>query len=322
MKTLTGIRPSLWARCPSAAVFQGRGEPEAVLPPETEHYFFRGRVFEEIVVRQLAAKHGRDNIEREVEIPIPGIGTGHADFYLRSEKTLGEIKSTVAPHPNSDIFSSGVKQLRIYLAHHPEAEQGALMMINPNVMKAADVYTVKLTDEDREQIEVERQYIEDSVHGDESRLAERGRDWRPCTVPSQARGRMCPFAAVCFEGWEPEPADEITDPLAMDAAGRLLAIKTEKSQHARAIKALEEGEQAAQAELSDLVGVGDSVVGPFKVKRTHVVRKPTFSVRAFEAAGHSVEPLAEFFQPGSEYDTWRVALADEAGDVDYGTAPF
>ena len=180
--TLTGIRPSLWARCVTAAVFQGRGEPEAPPPPETEEYFFRGNVFEEIVMRQIIVKHGAENVERQVVIPIPGIGEGHADGYLIPEKALLEIKSTTAPYPNSDTFAFGVAQLQRYIAYHPEAEKGYLYMVDPNRMKAADVYPVVLSDDDYERIEAERIEIVDEVAGN-APLSLHSTEYRPCTRP-------------------------------------------------------------------------------------------------------------------------------------------
>lgn len=326
--TLTGIRPSLWARCPTAAVYQGRGEIEADQPSEAQEWFARGHLFEEYVVRQIIAKHGRENVERQVVIPIPGIGEGHADAYVKTHKALVEIKSTVSPHPSSDIFGHAVQQLRIYLAHHGEAEVGWLYMINPNRLTPADVYTVVLApgtaDDpgDREEIEYEADYIVRAVAG-EAPLEERGHSWRPCTRPSQARGRMCPFAHVCFDGWEPpDQTETITDPKVVDAAQRLFHLKREKAQHAAAIKALEEGEKQAQAELAETVD-GEALVGPYVVKRSHRVKQPTFQPKAYEAAGFSLEPLAEFMKPGSEYDVWKVEMADEAGEIDYGSeAPW
>lgn len=320
-RTLTGIRPSLWARCVTAAVFQGRGADEAEAEAEAREWFFRGHVFEEIVMRQIEAKHGKENVQRQVVIPIPGIGEGHADGYLRTEKALIEVKSTVAAYPNSDTFQFGVEQLRRYLAYHGEAEKGYLYMVDPSRMKPADVYTVVLTDSDREKVEYERQAIVDLSEG-LGVMAQHGSADRPCTRPSQARSRLCPFAATCFEEWEPDPVKEITDPAALDAASRLHAIKTEKASLAAQTRALEEGEKAAQAELAEYVEPGEAVVGSFAVRRTHVAMKPKFSVRAFEAAGHSLEPLAEFFTPGSEHDRWTVTRAAAAGDVDFGEVPF
>lgn len=280
-------------------------------------------MFEEIVVRQIAAKHGRDNVQRQVEIDIPGIGTGHADAYLIPDKTLVEVKSTTAAHPSSDTFAFGVKQLRIYTAFHREAEQGALYMLNPNVMKPADVCTVKLTDEDLDEITAERDYIIAGVDGGEIDLERHGTPYRPCTKPSQARGRMCPFANACFgDDWQPDPMTEIDDPAVVDAASRLFAVKEEIRLHQSAIKALEEGKTAAEADLGLMLDEGEALVGPFTVRKTHVRRQPTFQLKAYEAAGLSVEPLAEFFKAGAEYDTFRVSKADEAGEVDYGDSPF
>ena len=323
-KTLTGIRPSLWARCVTAAVFQGRGADEAEPETEAREWFFRGHVFEEIVMRQIEAKHGKENVQRQVVIPIPGIGEGHADGYLIPEKELIEIKSTVAAYPNSDTFQFGVEQLRRYLAYHGEAEMGYLYMVDPSRMKPADVYTVVLTEEDRAEIELQRAFISDAVRNPSHELANHGdlTKWRPCSRPSQARSRLCPFAATCFEGWEPEAAVEVTDQKALDAAVTLHAIKAEKRQHAAAIRALEEGEKTAQAELAEYVEPGEAIVGPFAVKRTHVVMQPKFSVRAYEAAGNEMDDLADYFTAGSEYDKWTVGKAEQAGETDFGEAPF
>ncbi len=324
--TLTGIRPSLWARCLTAAVFQGRGEEEAEHAPEMEEYWFRGNVFEEIVARQAEAKHGKANVERQVIIPIPGIGQGHADFYLRHTKTLCEVKSTTSPYPNSDTFSFGVKQLQIYLAYHPEAAQGALYMLDPNRMRAADIYEVRLTDEDREQIEWQRaQIVLATSHlatDNPDDLWKHGHEHRPCTKPSQARGRMCPFATQCFHDWEPPDPNPVTDPSAVDAAARLYTVKQEIRIHEQAVKDLDEEKKAAEADLADVTVAGDNTIGPFTVKRTDVKRSPTFSAKAAAAAGFPVHTLDEWMRPGAEYSTFRVERAEAAGEVDYGDVPW
>lgn len=322
VRELTGIRPSLWARCPTAAVYQGRGEEEAPLPPETQEWFFRGNVFEEIVVRQIVAKHGKENVERQVVIPIPGIGEGHADAYLKPEKTLIEVKSTVAPFPNSPIFEHGVKQLKLYIHHHPEAEQGVLYMLNPNRMTPADLYTVRLSDEDVEQIEFEREMIINGVHLG-SGGPKHGSPFRPCTRPSQARGRMCPFAETCFADWEaPEPG-EVTDPAALELASRIVALKNDERTHKLAYEAIEAARKEAQAELAEYVDEGESTVGPFNVKRWHVNGKQSFQVKAAVAAGISMELLAPFITIGNGHERIEITTAETAGDIDYGSeAPF
>ena len=153
-------------------------------------------------------------------------------------------------------------------------------------------------------------------------IAERGTDLRPCITPGQSRGRMCPFAHVCFDGWEPDHDTEtITDPHIVTVAQALHAIKQEKRQHAQAVKALEEAEKEAQAELAEVVE-REALVGPYVVKRSPRTRKPTFKPEAYEAAGHSLDALSEFFSGGSSFDVWKVEMAAEAGEIDYGEAPF
>lgn len=319
MRTLTGIRPSLWARCVTAAVFQGRGEIEAEPPAEVKEFFFRGHVFEEIVMRQIEAKHGKHNVQRQVVIPIPGIGEGHADGYLIPEKALIEVKSTTGAYPNSPTFDYGANQLRRYIAYHPEAEKGLLYMVDPGRMKPAEIYTVVLTDADRDRIEQERQAIVRAVEMPELvALDPHGSDVRPCVRPTQARGRMCPFAEACFEHWEAPDTPDVTDRDALLVVAELAAIKANETEHRKALAALEQERKDAQSRLGELVPVGDSIVGPYAVKRIHKTRQPSFSAKAYEAAGHSLEPLAEFFRGGSEWDEYRIGEAHANGTVDFG----
>ncbi|MBA2707203.1 MAG: hypothetical protein H0U59_05300 [Gemmatimonadaceae bacterium] len=318
--TLTGIRPSLWARCVTAAVFQGRGEAEAPHPPEAEEYFWRGNVFEEIVMRQIEAKHGKENVERQVEIPIPGIGTGHADGYLKTEKALLEIKSTTSPYPNSDTFAFGVAQLQRYIAYHPEAEKGYLYMVDPNRMRAAEVREVALTEEDFFRIEAERVEIVEQVAGN-APLALHGSERRPCTRPSQARNRFCPFAAVCFDGWEEPVPNIVSDPEAMRLARLVRDIEFEERDHKAALKVTEPLKRDAKAALSEYCPEkGESVVGPFLVKTWTVSGTVKVSDRALRAAG--IDP-APFSTRNPDQIRVQVSESEEHGDIDFGDdTPF
>lgn len=310
----TAVRASELSRCARMCALRGRGADQADFDAQTLRYFARGHLYSDYVCRQLEAKHGKQNVEREVEIEWP-LGTGHADAYIQSEKLLVEIKSSATPSTSSPMFDMAVAQLRIYLRFHPEAEQGALYLINPSDLSGEDVFAVALTEQDRDEIDAAVETV---------RLAIEGGDLPPrvCSRPGQARGRLCNFADACFAGWVPPEPEEVVDPDVLDAVSRLVAIKTAEAPLKAELAALEEGRKQAQADLAEAVAVGESVVGPWLVKRTHVERSPVFSVKAFEAAGHSVEPLAEFFKPGAEYDTFRVSRAEEPGDVDYGAAPY
>lgn len=302
------------ARCIRMAALRGQGAEQQEYDAQTRRYFARGHLYTDYVCRQLEAKYGRENVQREVEIPWP-LGVGHADAYLPNEKLLVEIKSTVAPSTSSPMFEMAVNQLRFYLHFHPEAERGALYLVNPSDLSGEDVFEVGLTDEDREAIDLAVAQVEHAL--DTDNLPE-----RVCSRPSQGRGRLCPFVEACFAGWEaPEPG-EVVDPDAADAASRLAAIKTAERPLKEQLAALEEGKKQAQADLAEYVEPGEAVVGPWIVKRTHVTRSPSFNVKAFAAAGHSLEPLAEFFKPGAEYDTWKVERAQTAGELDYGDVPW
>ena len=59
---------------------------------------WRGRIVERDYVDHLERQYGPDAIERQVEIPWGNGWTGHADFYLKPVKTLGEILSSRARH--------------------------------------------------------------------------------------------------------------------------------------------------------------------------------------------------------------------------------
>jgi len=313
----TALRASELARCARMAAGRGIGWAHEEYDEQTRRYFARGHLYTEYVARQLRAKHGSTNVLTEVEIDWP-LGTGHGDIYVVPDKLLVEVKSTVTPTTSSPMFEMAVEQLRIYLRFHPDAEHGALYLINPSDLSREDVFRVELTDEDVARIDNAVGSVSHAISlGDTEHLPA-----RVCSKPSQARGRLCPFAEACFEGWvEPEP-EGVTDADALSVVSELAAIKQEESVHRRALSALEEGRKDAQARLGEYVPVGDSVVGPYAVKRIHKTRAPKFSEKAAKAAGFPIETLAEFMVGGSEWDEYRLSSADEAGDIDFGEAPF
>lgn len=311
----TALRSSELARCARMAALRGRGAAQAEHDEQTLRYFARGHLYTDYVCRQLEAKHGKENVQREVEIKWP-LGVGHADAYLPAEKLLVEIKSTATPSTSSPMFEMAVNQLRVYLRFHPDAEQGALYLINPSDLSGEDVFAVRLTDEDIARIDLAVAKVQAALDGVD--LPE-----RVCSKPGQARGRLCSFAEACFENWTPPEPNEVADPEAVDAAARLAAINTAQRPLKDQLAYLEGDKKAAQAELAALVEVGETVAGPWKITRTHVARQPTFSMKAAAAAGFPVDALAEFMRPGAEYDTWKVAPAAEAGGIDFGEeAPF
>jgi hypothetical protein len=311
----TAVRASEMARCPRMAALRGLGTEQQEYDEQTRRYFARGHLYTEYVVRQLRVKHGAENVEREVEIHWP-LGVGHADAYVKPSKLLCEIKSTVTPTTSSPMFDMAVQQLRIYLRFHPEAERGALYLINPSDLRGEDVFEVKLTDEDVTAIDEAVLRVSEALSGGE--LPD-----RVCRKPGEGRAHLCPFIEPCFQGWEPPPANQVSDADAVDAASRLALVKAEERQHREALKAYESARKQIEGELVDVTAPGDNVLGPWLVKRTHVERSPVFSEKAARAAGFPVEALAEFMRPGAVYETFRIEPAREAGSVDYGEdVPF
>jgi hypothetical protein len=226
-----------------------------------------------------------------------------------------EVKSANAGSLKTPSFENGVMQLKIALRYRDDADTGALYVINPSTLRPADIFKVVLTDEAAEAIDetfrrIER-HIELEVLPD-----------RVCAKPSQARGYLCPLVAACFEGWEPPDIEEIDTPEAHTAVAELARIKAQETTLRRALDALETERKDQQQVVGDLVPVGDSIVGGFAVKRIHKTRGPSFSVKAYQAAGGSLEALAEYLRGGSEWDEYRITTG-AGGTTDFGEdAPF
>lgn len=310
----TEVRASEIARgCNRMSVLRALGHEPVQHDTETLEFFSRGSLFEEYVVRQLIAKHGRDNVRRQVEIQHP-LGTGHADALIIPERLLVEIKSTTAGTLTTPVFENGVNQLRFYLRFCDEADEGALMMINPSTLKPVEVFTVRLTVDDIAEIDAQLAEIQAAIEAQELPP-------RVCTKPGQARGMMCSFGEVCFQDWEPPPTRSLDDPVAIDLAERIAALSKGEHPHKDSIKTLKAARDEAQDELSEYIDYGETQVGQYLVKRWRVNGKRSVSVKALEAAGFDASPFAT---TGEGHDRFEVRLADApvAGEVDYGDVPF
>lgn len=309
----TEVRASEVARgCDRMSVGRALGWEAREHDEETLEWFSRGQLFEWYYGKQLDAKHGRENIVRQPSFQHP-LGVGHSDFLIVPERLLVEVKSTQAGTLSTPVFDNGVEQLRIAIHFHPDADQGALVMLNPSTLRPADVFKVVNSEEDDERIAETFLRIAASIEAET--LPE-----RVCSKPGQARGMMCPFAASCFEGWEPEPMNEVDDPVVLAAAAELAAIVRSEREHGAAMKALDEAKRSAKAMLADVLPEkGESVVGPFLVRTWPVRGKVNVSAKALEAAG--IDPYL-FATVGAPRIEVRIDLADEAGDIDYGEAPF
>lgn len=312
----TEVRLSEVARgCPRMSVYRALGEQPAEPTSEQREWFARGNLFEHYVVSQLIAKHGADNVHRNWKVIHP-LGVGHADALIGPERLLVEVKSTVSPAPSSTVFENAVRQLKLYLHYSTEvADSGALYMINPGTLKPADVYEVRLTDDDHEEIAEQMTALARAI-------ADRELPDRVCARPSHAIGRFCPFAATCFAGWEEEPDALLDDPDALSAVSELAQVKASLRAAKASVKALEQAKDDAQQAVEQFVQTGTTTVGPFSVKRWEVAGRKQFSIPAAIAAGFTHEDLAPFITESAGHTRVEVSVAGEAGDVDFGEVPF
>jgi len=298
------------------AAYRALGAEPGALDPQADEYFYRGHVFEELEVRRLQAKYGRENVIRQVEIDWGFGEPGHADGFVIPEQALVEIKSTSTPTFSTPMVDMAIAQSRLYLRFYPDADCVWLLLLDPNRMKPADLIVVRNTPEDVAEIDAALAQLRQALEA--GPLPE-----RVCVKPGQARGRFCSFAATCFEGWEPEAPASISDPYAVSLAVDLARVRGEIAALKRQLEPLEDEEKATKAELAQHVEEGESLLGPWVVTLNHVQRSPTFSSKLARAAGFPLETLDEFMRPGADYDTIRIRPAEAAGDVDYGDeAPF
>lgn len=310
------VRLSEVARgCDRMSVHRALGDAEAEHEPEAYEYFARGQMFELYVVRQLEAKYGKGNIERQVIIKHP-LGRGHADAYIVPELALVEVKSTSAGTLSTPTYENGVRQLKLYLRFHPFAEVGYLMMLNPSNLRTVEKYEIVLTDDDAEEIDRRIERIQAGI-------ATGSFPDRVCEHPGQARAMLCQFAAPCFDGWEAPDPLVVRTPDALLAVSAFNEIAERRRSLSREIKALDAEYDEAKAAISRYCPTGDSVVGGFTVKRTPVPGRREFKLKAWEAAGGENADLIErFTTKGTGFDKITVKKAAGTADVDWGDSPF
>jgi hypothetical protein len=309
----TEVRASEVARgCDRMSVGRALGWESGEPDDEQKEWFSRGHLFEWYYGKQLDAKHGPENIVRQPSFEHP-LGVGHSDFLIVPERLLVEVKSTQAGTLSTPVFDNGVEQLRIAIHFHPDAGKGALVMLNPSTLRAAEVYEVVNTPEDDDRIE--EMFARIAAHIEAETLPE-----RVCHKPGNARGMLCPFAVTCFEGWEEPQPYEVTDPEAVRLAALITTIQMKERLATAEVKGLEEQKKEAKRHLSEfLPEKGESVVGPFAVQTWPVKGQVKVNAKALAAAG--IDP-APFSTKGNDRVEVRVSLAEEAGDVEYGSVPF
>ena len=318
--TLTGARWSLAARCARAGAFSALGTEEPEPDVQTRRYFARGRMFEGYVAAQLIAKYGAEDIERQRVIPWGDGWEGHADAYIRSERTLVEVFSTVAPRGIG--VEDKMLQVAGYLLHDPEAERAQVYVVNPSDLSCEDVYPVVLTDERREEVESIVAAIRRAVETN-------GDEMPPCSkaLPTACRYSGCPYSEIAWEGWEPPAAVEFDGPEVQKTALRLWQADTAKKRAKKEADALEEECRELQRQLGAAgIPTGKVKVGAVEFQRTPVAGRETFSMSMARKAGLWTPAHDDYFgsclKVGEPHERWSVKRVDgEDFDLDFGEVP-
>ena len=329
-------RWSMASRCARMASYGLIGtEPDPISPAQARlqrRLFRRGRRIGDEVMDDFSEKYGEENIIREHASVWPDeglpLGELHADGFVIPEKMAVEVKSSTSP---SSILDSAIVQLGGEIRWNPDAEIGCLAIADPTGSNETELLPVILTDELTERVEgIAAQVVESARTGELPP--------RVCSKPSDARGRMCPFAATCFEGWQaPDPLDLSEDiaQLAVD----LKQAQDEERVAKQAIVLAETRRKEIAAQLSgwELVPGMDYLGNGIKLKRTKVDDSPRFSYSKAVKAGVFSSPIwtpehealiSPFLALSGGHDRWKVDVVSESsapkasGDEWGETAPW
>lgn len=322
MTALRGARLSTLARCVRQCAYTALDAPRDEAPMDMTTYFARGHLFNHYVGQQLRAKHGKDAVRSEVDIPWP-LGVGHADHVVNGMLAV-EVVSTVTPSPHT--FGFKARQLKSYM-HFGGYSDGAVYVIDPSSLKREDVLPIKLTDEDREEIDMNTKLV--GVAVDLGRAMETNSPTflpRVCRKPSDARGYLCQYASTCFADWEAPPATVNDTEDARRAALDLYQAKQRERNLNAQLKVAEANKQKAAAELGELLPAGEFVtVGPFQVRIRGPYTRTTIKKELRDSGLLSPDLLDPYV---SESDPWYVSDIKRDGDApvltgdDFGDNPL
>lgn len=124
-----------------------------------------------------------------------GLGVGHMDIWLPETATGVEVLSSA--HATPQTVHSKKLQLVGYIEHDVEADNGALVVLDPSDLSEEREVISKHSDEYNGLVEEMRERIRQVQAWD----AGEGMPARVCAKPSEARGHFCVYAEPCFTDW-------------------------------------------------------------------------------------------------------------------------
>lgn len=316
-RVLTGTRLSELAACPRRCACRALGHEAAEPPARQRRYLVRGQMFESYVALQFEAKYGKTAIERQREIPW-ALGTGHADIYIRPEKLIIEVVSTVGGNIDAKI-----RQARLYLMHDPEAETAAVYVVDPSSLDAEDLIPVHTDDHQLAELEERIAAVQAAIDGG---------PLPDCVhaTPPGCRYSGCPFTQSAWADWQPPTPVDLSDTPGLVSLTADFYRAKQTREHAKA--QLEDAESVyrdAKEALAEILALPKIPyrAGPFEVSRTQVAGRVTFSfARACEtgaippAMQDALAPFVKVGHPHSRINIRRVS--DEPVPDDWGAVPF
>jgi hypothetical protein len=300
-------------------------EPDEI----TRGFFERGHQLGAWMAERFILKHGADDVVTEKPVPWAA-GVAHTDIFVKSEKLAVEVKSAADPRP----LDYHLRQLAGEVVFDADATQGALVIVNPSNLQTRTLPMVTVPDD-----------LRDEVHEIAATVA-RAADpasplpGRTCARPSDAMGKLCPFARECFADWvAPDPV-EVADDVAVLVA-RHVELDEEYKQAKDSVDDVKARRDVVRAELAKTIEPAREYLArddELTVRRTPVAGRVTYDV-ALAAEMGAIGPdviaaLLPFTRTGKSWDRWTVKqahLADReeqdaartlAGLTDFGPVPF
>lgn len=307
--------------CPRMASYGLLGVEPTPLTPREAGRMARGRDAGRYFARQMAAKHGEENVHFEFPVAWPAppalpVGELHVDCAVLNERLAVEAKNTVWI---DSLFEPAVLQVAGAVHFSDHFDSGLVVFLDHDYQITHE-FPVFLNDELIEKIEAIAAAITEA--GNTRKMPE-----RVCEKPADARGHFCPFAEHCFEGWEPEPPRELPDLSELASRGWVIQrdLKAAKGNVAEMQKAWDEW----KAEALDAIPHGETLAGAIRVKRSDRKGAETFSLSKAKKAGVWTPLHDEVFGPFVSIGTGSTTfdlVRTEAGtplDIDYGEdTPF
>lgn len=317
-------RWSMASRCARQAAYGLRGVDPAPPTPREAGRMARGRDAGQYFARQMAAKHGAENVIFEMGVPWPAppalpVGELHIDVGLISERIAIEAKSSV--HVDS-MFDSAVIQVAGALHFGSEHFDSGLVVFLDGDYQITHEFPVFLTAEMSEQVEAVAAAVIEAGRPDGA-LPD-----RVCGKPSEGRGHLCPFIEHCFSDWVPSEPNATREDLSQFASQGWLIQRDLRAAKGN-VEELQQRWEDWKAEVAKYdLPPGETQAGSVKIKRIDVKARETFSKAKATTAGVWTDldderfgPFVKLGEPSVRFELHR--MEGEDLDLEFGEeAPF